>query len=355
MVLAQSLFENITYSFDTFLQAVGKETTATQGIKHSTVSVKNFFMANRIDWYCFYDKIANHVLFLDTGNPVITGSRFLDKTIQELTVSWENTSVFLTHFHVDHSGNLTYCLDRGSNGAYFIAPDAYDDSLVSQFLSWTRSSDAIRCDEQACQHLELLFGKDYFDGVNLDKCHHVGAGDAFDIAGYHLEVLPTPGHVSEHACLIDYEKGLLVAGDHLIYAKPGTMQLKPDQHLMYHYIESLKTLDSYKLSSVLMSHHDPLFYSAEIHEFIHHTWKSYEDFLPNFHERIKNLGPITVYGLASAKANQYPQGINTFAPSAQIRRIALMFGSLEALYDYGLMERRLDDDGAYVYFTKRRL
>ena len=52
----------------------------------------------------------------------------------------------------------------------------------------------------------------------------------------------------------------------------------------------------------------------------------------------------------SISASHYPKGIDTFQPDVQMRRVALMFGTLEGLYDEGMVRRRQDDDGAYVYF-----
>lgn len=353
-MLAANLFKNITYSFERFLEPIGAYSSPTSGILHSTVSVKNFFMADRIDWYCFYDRSQNTVLFVDTGNPIITGSDFLDKTLASLNSSWQSTDIFLTHFHVDHAGNLAYCLDKGAKSAYFIAPDTYDDSLVSSFFMWTHSSDVVRGDTDAIQHLELLLGKTYFDGVDPSKCHLVEKGNSFDIANYHLEVVPTPGHAPEHACLIDVDHKLLVAGDHLIFAKPGMMQLQPDQRLMYHYVESFKELSHHTFNLVLMSHHEPMTDSEEIQDFIKHTWKSYENFLPTMKDRVLSLGQVGIYDFANALAARHPQGLNSFDPSLQVRRLTLAFGTLEGLHDYGLVERRQDDDGSFVYFVQRR-
>ena len=353
-MLAENLFKDITYSFETSLEPLGRQSNQFQGIGHSVISIENFFMANRLDWYCFYDKTDNYVLFIDTGNPLISGSAFLDNALNSYGVGWEDTDIFLTHFHIDHAGNLSYCLKQGARNAFYIAPEVYDDSLVSSFFIWTHASDVIRGDKDAIEHLELLFGKCYFEDVDSAKCHVLTGKEVFDIAGFHLEVMPTPGHAPEHACLIDVQRKLLVAGDHLIFARPGMMQLEPDQHLMHHYVENIKTLAANDFDLVLMSHHAPLTDSNKTKEFIRHTWKSYENFLPQMKDLVASLGNVNVYGLASHLAGRHPQGINCFAPAFQVRRLSLAFGTLEGLYDYGLVERRQDDDGSLVYFVNRR-
>ena len=76
------------------------------------------------------------------------------------------------------------------------------------------------------------------------------AGEVISKGGYSFEVMPTPGHTPEHACLVDRDRRLFIAGDHLIFAKPGMMQLAPDQHLLAQYIESLSVIRSFKLEIV---------------------------------------------------------------------------------------------------------
>lgn len=352
-MLAKELFENVSFDITTFLDGFGPSTTSERGIKHSSFAVHNFSRCNRIDWYCFFDKAQGSVLLCDSGHPLLSGSKFLDKAIETFDCQWSDATLFLTHFHIDHSGNLKYCLDRGCQRADFIMPESYDDSQVDDFFVWTGSSNTVSENIDARHHVELLLGKYYLKDIPLDSCHAVGRGDFYDIAGYHLEVLPSPGHTPEHACLIDRERGLLVAGDHLVFSKPGVMQFRPEQGLLRKYVDSLDYLEECGLEFVLMSHHDALVGKDTVSEFLQFTKQRYKEMLVRFARRVGRVGPVTVYGLASALAEHYPNGIDSFAPSDQVLRIALMFGTLEGLHDFGLLERRREDNGAFIYFPKQ--
>ena len=354
-MFADELFGKVTYRFETLLEPLRSSEVATPGLFHTIVTVDQFRYCKRLDWYCQVDTNQGKALFFDTGHPALTGMAFFDETLSRNGLRWNQVDIFLTHFHVDHAGNLPYCLNQGVQSASFVAPMPYKDSLPGEFLTWTRSSEVMCNDSDTIEHLELLYGKDYLTDIPLERCCEVAAGDTFSIGDFHWEVLPTPGHTSEHACLIERDRQILLSGDHLIYAKPGMTQLIPDEHLIAQYLQSMSDLRAHTLRLVLMSHHEPLEGKDVINAFLKKTQDGYLDLLDVAQDQIKQWGAVTAYDMACKIADEhYPDGIDTFRPDVQMRRVGLTFGTLEGLYDEGRVERRQDDDGAFVYFTKRR-
>lgn len=351
-MLYENLFNPVSYQIPVMLEKMDKGGQGLSCLYHSVILVDKFKFCDRIDWYCILDDKNGEALFFDTGHPTLTGTQLLQEALNQRGISWDATSVFLTHFHVDHSGNLTYCLNNGARSVLFIQPVSYDANSASNFLSWTRSSSVMKNDEQTLEHLDLLNGKNYFTGVDKEKCHTLRKGEVIAVGGYAFEVMPTPGHAPEHACLVDRDKRLFVAGDHLIFAKPGMMQLAPDQHLLSCYMDSLSTIRSFKLETVLMSHHEPLVGNDTIDAFLKSTQEGYWSLLQKAKAHVASLGIVSAYEIAKDSAAHYPEGIDTFPPDVQMRRVALMFGTLEGLYDEGMVKRRQDDDGAYVYFVQ---
>lgn len=350
----ENLFSNITYEFEKFLQSDSYEGKPVPHLLHSVIHIDGFHFCKRLDWYCIVDKAQGKVLFVDTAHPALTGTEMLDQALERNQIPWGQTTVFLTHFHVDHSGNLRYCLEQGAKEACYLPPMTYHDELIDQYFLWTRSPEALSHDEDTREHLQLLDGKNYFTGIPRKRCRELSAHDELDIAEFHLEVMPTPGHCPEHAVLIDRQQQILFAGDHLIFARPGMMQLVPDQHLLAQYVQSLSDLRKYRFKLVLMSHHEPLVGQESIDAFIKHTQDGYYKLLNDFTDYVAQAGEVSVYEMADNMArNHHPQGLESFAYQEQMRRISLMFGTLEGLYDEGRVERRQDDDGALVYFAKR--
>lgn len=344
----EKLFKSVSYRIDEPLGEFSKELP---GVFHGSVAISNFIMCNRLDWFCVLDQ--NKALFIDTGHPSLMGTTFFKEALGISNIPWENVTVFLTHFHIDHAGNLAYCFDSTIKQACFVMPEAFHPNSARNFYMWTRSSSKVRNDQDAREHLDLLNGKHYLDGIPLNKCSIANRGDYFNYSDLHLEVLPTPGHAPEHACLLDSENHLLFAGDHFLFAKPGMMQLAPDQHLLSRYIDSLSLIRSFRIKALFMSHHAPLMGDDLIDSFILDTQNGYKSLLERAKSLVSSSGVVSAFELAEIIANHYPNGINSFEPALQIRRVALMFGTLEGLHDEGMVERRQDDDGAFVYFVKR--
>lgn len=358
------LFENVSFRVLQDNRELATETTAQLcesrnyesspgSILHSVFGIKNFSMCDRLDWYCVVNPVDHTALFFDTGHPVLTGTEMMDSVLHKYDIPWSNVTVFLTHFHIDHSGNFAYCLQQGAKEGCFIEPIAYSDSENNQFFVWTQAPNDLREDTFAREHLQLVGGKDYFTSVPLQRCRTVSQGECFEIGGFCFEVFPTPGHAPEHACLVDYEKQIMVAGDHLLFAKPGMMQLAPDQHLMALYMDSLSIIRSFRIQALLMSHHAPLYGASQIDDFIKQTQRNYVQLLDKAQDKVALRGAVSPYSMANALAQHYPRGIRNFAPAVQMRRIALAFGTLEGLYDEGRVERRQEDNGGLVYFVKR--
>ena len=134
------------------LEKMNKGTQGLPCLHHSVILVDKFKFCDRIDWYCVLDDKNGEALFFDTGHPALTGTQLLREALNIRGISWNATSVFLTHFHVDHSGNLTYCLNNGARRVLFVQPVPYEANSASNFLSWTRSSSVMKNDEQTVAH-----------------------------------------------------------------------------------------------------------------------------------------------------------------------------------------------------------
>lgn len=360
-MLLNEIFSKVTYSVKAQCQDlcckdsnldVGKN--CFPGIKHTIVFIDNFPFCKRIDWYCVVGRQAGQLLFVDTGHPALTGGRILEYARQKADMRWDQVQVFITHFHLDHAGNLPFCLFTGARRAYFQFPVPFQREFPKEIFQWMNIPQSVRDDRESSVYIETLLAKNWSKGIPVERCFEVGVGDAIDIAGYHLACLPTPGHSPKHTCLVDKNRGVMFAGDHLIYAHPGVGQLLPNQHLLFRYCESLPLLRSFKLKAVLMSHHGPLFGRDEVDGFLRKTEEGYKDLLESMDYFVGQHNRVGIYQMAQELAlKKNPQGLTAMGGQAQMRRVALMFGTLEGLYDFGRVERRQDDNGAFVYFKKR--
>lgn len=94
-------------------------------------------------------------------------------------------------------------------------------------------------------------------------------GQAFEVAGLALRAVHTPGHASNHVCLLLEPQGWLLTGDHLMSG--STVVILPPDGSMRLYLESLRRLRALPLTALLPGHGtvivDPL---AEIDRVVAH-------------------------------------------------------------------------------------
>lgn len=309
-------------------------------------ALDGFHFCERIDLYSIIEP-GERALLIDTGHYDLCGMHFLDDLLAATGTPWEATDIFLTHLHDDHTGNVPYCLDQGARRLMRGACELFDPRTVDAFL---REVGAIAAKDTALDgFVAMLRGEDNPLYGPLPLVKEVGAGDTLSLGGYHLQVLETPGHTVEHLCLLEPEQRFLFAGDHIIVAAPGVMQLERDQHLLQRFLESIADLRDAGLRTVYMSHHEVLEGEDDIVRLLNRILSTYEKPLEKTRAVLADIGPATVYATTEASCRHLPGGLAGLPAGMRARRVATTFGYLEYLVDTGEAHRHTADDGALVY------
>jgi len=107
---------------------------------------------------------------------------------------------------------------------------------------------------------------------SFQPVRHWRDGDRLDCGEYRIELVHTPGHVSNHMCFLLKEEQLLFTGDHVLQGTTSVI-LPPDGD-MGAYLESLHSLRIRPLKALAPGHGD-IMYSpqAEIDKLIAHRCK----------------------------------------------------------------------------------
>lgn len=128
--------------------------------------------------------------------------------------------ILVTHTHRDHSP-AAHSL-QAHTGATVMGPEAVDDKLQ---------------DELWAPHTQLT------------------GGDTLSLGAHgELQVIATPGHVSNHLCYLHPQLGMLFSGDHIING--STVVIAPPSGSMSAYIHSLQKLLDLDLHVIAPGHGD---------------------------------------------------------------------------------------------------
>ena len=315
-------------------------------IYRSTFEVDGFPFCKRLELYCVVDP-EKRALVIDTGSPALCGRDALDGILERFHISWDKTEVFLSHFHDDHAGNALYCIKKGIHKLYFGPSKCVNPSFVNDFLANSASMDLVGDSTNA--FIAFAASGKKIKTTNKDTCEELGGGEILSCGKYTFTVLHTPGHTFDHLCLLDENKKILFAGDHICNTSPGVLQFSIDDHLISRYLENLALLKSNNLEVVYMSHHNPLFGPNEINRFISMIQRRYESLVARARKLFSDNDELTVREAAKINASHYSRGLEGLPYSTQIGRIATTFATLEYLNDLGMTSRSINDEGALIY------
>lgn len=172
----------------------------------------------------------------------------------------EITGIIATHFHTDHLG-MAARLSRGSgawialgeNERRYISDyvDAGEESLLDQARMRTWGVPADRVPEAAMSPAGLRSLREL-----ADADRRLAHSETIRVAGRTLRVMATPGHTPGHICLWDDDRGLVLAGDHVLprISPNVSLEIRGDSDPLRHNIESLRQISSHDDYEVCPAH-----------------------------------------------------------------------------------------------------
>lgn len=167
-------------------------------------------------------------------------------------------TVTCTHFHPDHMG-LAETLRREHGTVVLMHPR--EARIQHMYAEWGTSEDLIGQDltrwgvpdDRRDEVLDYALNT---PRVAVDPDRVVEDGEALPVPGHDLRVLHTPGHTLGHLCVVDEDRRLLFAGDHVLpgvvpgLGAPGSYPENP----LESYLLSLRGMSAYEDYEVLPGH-----------------------------------------------------------------------------------------------------
>jgi glyoxylase-like metal-dependent hydrolase (beta-lactamase superfamily II) len=206
-----------------------------------------------------YDEALMYLVVGEERAAVIdggTGIGRLDRLVEELTD--KPYFLLLTHTHNDHIGGCK---------------DLEEIALFDDVMSRESSENGLGRDKMGemlepgavIKPLPEEFDPDNFYAPPYKVTHWLKDGETIDLGGRKLEVVYTPGHSSDHICLLDRDARYLFTGD--IYYTGGVTSYLPGSNLD-DFVDSCKRLvDLMPFYDYLMSaHNEPLVEKEQIME-----------------------------------------------------------------------------------------
>lgn len=202
-------------------------------------------------------------LLVDTGFNHPLAWQALLGALAELKCSPENTDVFLTHVHVDHSG-LSYKMKRPENKVYCNRTDgAYLHSLLLRSFEDLEEEQRVKTLAFGIPEERRLSIADHpyvtYGPEKLLDYTPIEPGDILETGRYRFEAVPLYGHTPGHLGLFEREHRLLFCGDHILRRiTPNIVSWDENLDSLAQFIGSLKYVRQLDIGLLLPAHRGPI-------------------------------------------------------------------------------------------------
>ena len=196
-------------------------------------------------------------LLIDTGFRMDACRQAMDEALTALDISMDETDIFLTHVHSDHTGLAPEL--AGPDTKIFLS--GYDRTRLPGKLcelDWNES-DAFFLShgfpEAELREVETKNPARAWMPPPYDDYIKICEGDVYHYGGYELEAIATPGHTPGHMCLFDRESGIMFTGDHVLFdITPNITSWLNFPNSLGAYLDSLKKVAAYPVRIPLPGH-----------------------------------------------------------------------------------------------------
>lgn len=196
-------------------------------------------------------------LLVDTGFNTEVSREAMDQGLREMNISMENTDLFITHLHADHSGLVKHLAGPGTtvwmsetDGRVVAASrESPHWQMFNGFLTVSGLVDS-GVEKDVGKHPGFRFASEVYDGLTL-----VQEGYEIRVGDYSFRCVGTPGHTPGHMCLYDEGNKLLLSGDHILgKITPNITAWNFNQDVLGQYLQSLEKIAGLEIDTVLPGH-----------------------------------------------------------------------------------------------------
>ena len=194
-------------------------------------------------------------LLIDTGLPRRESREDLLAGMKELSLTPENTDVFITHMHLDHIGNAPLLKRLGYR--VLISRLDYEMFCRGERTMWREAIGRIKDEgtpvslirEALGESQDMVFMPTHLEPDALED------GDVLTYGGYRFTCVLTPGHSIGHMCLYEKQEKILFLGDHILFdISPNISIWEGFEDPLGSYMKSLRKVETLEVRTALAGH-----------------------------------------------------------------------------------------------------
>ena len=291
-------------------------------------------------------------LLIDTGFAMDECLAALLAGIDELGENPKDVDIFLTHMHSDHTGLAAEIVGEGMR--IFISETDYrwlKKSEAEEELVFQNLVDRFKAADMPAFLLDNMRSLNpaiaYSPRIGSNQYFRVRDGETFNVGGYQIRCIHTPGHTPGHMCLWDENSGIMFTGDHILFDITPNITSWPEvSNSLDDYLNSLRSISQYPVKVALPGHRKPGDFHARIDKLLKH----HETRLADIEQILRNAPGLTAYEIAGTmrwriRADNW----DAFPAPQKIFAVGECMSHLDYLRLRGMIIRERDDT-VYRYY-----
>ncbi|PLR78744.1 MBL fold metallo-hydrolase [Bacillus sp. V3-13] len=210
--------------------------------------------------YCYLFEHLDHYILIDAGFNYKDARSAWEQVLQQLNIDPKQIkTIYLTHFHPDHSG-LAGWMQQLTGAEVFM----HEIDLKMMNRVWGKDSIQTKhIEEMNLNHgVPVLLSTEVSTHMNLLEKHvhplpEVKPVDGdVEFAGTTWKIIHTPGHSNGHICFFQEDEKILISGDHILDKITPNISLWPgaSQTPLHDYISSLHKVRELHVNKALPAH-----------------------------------------------------------------------------------------------------
>lgn len=302
-----------------------------------------------LKWINCYLIKGERGLLVDTAFNQPESEQAILDALSTLGMSIEETDLFITHMHVDHSG-LVERLKRPQNHVYasrttaqmidrFQQPEHWDWIVRNNLYTGTPKEEALPYNEH------IAYSNRPAKTIEFSI---VAPGDHLSVGEYDFEVYDLEGHAPGQTGLYDAKKGILFCGDHILgKITPNITAWDLEKDYLAIFLKNLDRVDALGLQHLYTAHRElPEDISKRISELkMHHAQR-----LDEVREIIHKHGSgVTAYEVAKEMTWSIKKGFLDFPKTQKWFACSEALAHLQHLYFIG--ELKVEREGDLLRYS----
>ena len=307
---------------------------------------------NPLKWlncYIIKGDSGSRNLLIDSGFHRKECTRTLFDGIKALNLSPEDSDIFFTHLHSDHTGNGYELFRRG----YKIMMSETDYKILTETSQTNMSVRGVRLgipadliDTVVSHNPGLNYASQHFEA------RFIRDGDILSCGGRKLRCLHMPGHTPGLYCLYDEANGVLFSSDHVLFdITPNIVSWTGYSDSLGKYLESLQKVRKYNVRLCLPAHRTDggKTMQRRVDEITaHHARRlneTFENVCRHPGRSAYEVAQDVKWHIRARNWEEFPTGQKWFA-------VGETLAHLELLQAESLLTYEINDAGAFIWYKK---